>query len=117
MFKVESEATMKFRIYRTSNPKGFGAVTPFSQATLESSTEILQVWSGVPGDVPESHKSAWLAVGQNHRVADGIHLRDCIESEWSVEIDALDQLMQLIALVGQVVITEDAIEIYDDYRE
>ena len=38
-------------------------------------------------------------------------------SRYTIEINSLEELQALINEVGQIIIDDDTIEIYDDYRE
>lgn len=37
--------------------------------------------------------------------------------EWLIDIDTLEHLHELIAEVGRIILQENEIEIYDDFRE
>jgi hypothetical protein len=117
MFKVESEATMKFSISRTTDLKGYKDEPPSKRSILEAQKTVAQPWSGTRGDVPEHYLAAWLSDGQSHRIENGIHVRDMTQRYWSIEINSLEELIELIGEVGHIVVTEVSIEIYDDYRE
>ena len=36
---------------------------------------------------------------------------------WYIKINSLDELIELTRKEGQIIIDEDSLEIYDDYRE
>ena len=52
------------------------------------------------------------AVTANREINDGIEL-----IRWKIDIKSLQDLYELINEVGRIIIDEDSIEIYDDYRE
>lgn len=41
----------------------------------------------------------------------------CTDSDTTIEIASLDDLLDLIDKVGDVIVNKEEIEIYDDYRE
>jgi hypothetical protein len=67
-----------------------------------------------------SRTSDWFA---EKRPCDGAYLHKSGKlelgevNEWNIAINTLQDLQNLIADVGRVIIDEENIEIYDDYRE
>jgi hypothetical protein len=59
----------------------------------------------------------WYADGVNHRVGDNCLQRDFISHHWEIEINTIEELLDLIKEEGEIVMGDDSIEIYDNYRE
>ena len=114
---------MKFKISRTSLHCYEGK--PIKEAIEKESTYIdirtCKEFKEILGIDPE-----WLKVGTNHRKEDGYIKRDLDKRNiWTIKIDNLKQLIDLVDKYGSIVIEpiEDEtnynykIEIYDDWRE
>lgn len=73
---------------------------------------------------PDEAMQMWYGDGSNHRVENGMIVRDMQERiRWVIDIENLEQLMELQRKYGELILNTDdnnndpAIEIYDDYRE
>lgn len=61
----------------------------------------------------------WRSAGKNHKHDEnGFCMRQMDDvMVWSVEVNSLEELINMAKDHGGIVFTEDALEIYDDYRE
>ena len=58
--------------------------------------------------------------GSRERPCKKAYAEDCDEwliPIWQIDINTLEELQDLIAEVGEVIVSKDSIEIYDTYRE
>ena len=70
-----------------------------------------------PKDLKFSDATEWYAHGQNHRAVNNHIIRDFPEETWVIRINTLENLMEFIKKYGVIVLTDEELEIYDDYRE
>lgn len=116
---------MKFIISRTSE---WGDSSPCAEAKKET------IWITEDNKCPSfeeynraySDRTPWLSVGKNHRISSNGHIqRDVEQTEWVVDINSIEDLLELSKKYGELIIYTQLfpgeiapyIEIYDDYRE
>lgn len=117
---------MRFMIRRTSN-YAFDDVNnpPCEEARLGTFTPRDRRMVNDPAKLPVGVAKMWYEEGTNHRVEDGMIVRDLPPRKaWFITITNLKQLLDLQAKYGNLVLstsyldyTTPEIEIYDDYRE
>lgn len=116
---------MKFIITRTSE---WGNSSPCAEAKEETIwvTEDNKCSSFEEHDRVSSNRTPWLSVGKNHRISSNGHIqRDVERTEWVVDINSIEDLLELSKKYGELIISTQLcpweiapyIEIYDDYRE
>ncbi len=116
---------MKFIITRTSE---WGNSSPCAEAKKETIwvTEDGKCSSFEEYDRVYSNRTPWLSVGKNHRISSNGHIqRDVEQTEWIVDINSMEDLLELSKKYGGLIIGTQLfpgkivpyIEIYDDYRE
>lgn len=71
----------------------------------------------IPAYQRQGNADEWYQHGFNHRVENGRITRSFIRVANFVKFDTLEELVDFIREVGEVVMTDESIEIYDDYRE
>ena len=116
---------MKFIISRTSE---WGDSSPCAEAKEETIwvTEDNKCSSFEEYDRVYLNRIPWLSVGKNHRISSNGHIqRDVKQTEWVVDINSIEDLLELSKKYGELIIAArlcpweiaPSIEIYDDYRE
>lgn len=71
-----------------------------------------------PDELPDNCSKLWYKDGSNHRVENGHIVRDLPITQWVIDtINTLDDLMEFVKTHDDIVLSDDGIEIYDDYRE
>lgn len=116
---------MKFIITRTSD---WGDSSPCAEAKKEKIwvTEDDKCLSFEEHDRVYPNRAPWLSVGENHRISSNGHIqRDVEQTEWVVDINSIEDLLDLSKKYGELIISAQfcpwkiapCIEIYDDYRE
>lgn len=116
---------MKFIISRTSE---WGDSSPCAEAKEETIwiTEDNKCSSFEEHDRIYSNRTPWLSVGKNHRISSNGHIqRDVEQTEWVVDINSIEDLLELSKKYGELIISTQLypwkiapyIEIYDAYRE
>lgn len=103
-------SSMGYRNYDPENPPCEGAVR--GEKTSVDTRAVND-----PSQLRYDGKD-WYKRGTNHRVENGQIKRDLgMELVWMLEVASLDELLALVAKEGKIVLKDDSIEIYDDYRE
>lgn len=116
---------MKFIITRTSE---WGDSSPCAEAKEETVwvTEENKCSSFEEYNRMYPSRTPWLSIGKNHRISsNGSIQRDVEQTEWVVDINSIEDLLDLSKKYGELIISTQlcpwkiasCIEIYDDYRE
>lgn len=112
----------KFRIRRASNH--YSGIQPCEEAKQKKYFHMNWKTSDDPAKVPfyKGETDWWYNEGTNHRVEDGVIVRDMERDGWFVEFNNLDELLAFVNREDEIIIEEDrqynySIVIYDDYIE
>jgi len=101
-------------LYLVDRTSSLCTEAPCEEAFLVTIVKIELQW--------EANKENWDKIGTNHRIDDGVCVRDNgLTQAWAVRIASLQALQDFVAKYGKCVIDRynvfNKIEIYDVYRE
>lgn len=109
---------MKFKVSRTSLWNG---KKPCEEAYLcyWNVFEIRTCNEVVFNSLHSQDEGRWRDKGKNHTVLKNGDIKRQIDDKefWTVNIKSLKELMTFVKKYDEVVLCDDSIEIYDDYRE
>ena len=112
---------MKFIISRTSDRNG----TPCEGAVQQNYIRVVERAVDDPRKLKSWDRGSWYESGMNHRVENGNIKKDFVETDYFIEINTLEELIEFSKKHGELVFgaehwldpTLPYIEIYDERRE
>jgi hypothetical protein len=92
------------------------------QPITESYSKMIPNWDQRSFKTEEEHDNKlgvpWRDKGTNHEINNiGIRRQFGEVKRWFIQINSLEELRYFVNKYGKLIISEDEIEIYDDYRE